>query len=60
MTTQTAASDLKLGDTLALHGGSTRKITGLEVLPHVVRVRVGRSTRWTRSKPDATFPVVTA
>lgn len=58
MITQTAATALKLGDTIELHGGGTRKITGLEVLPHVVRVRVGRSQRWTRSAPAATFPVV--
>jgi hypothetical protein len=57
-TVDTLATDLKLGDVVALRHGGTRKITGLEKLPHVVRVRVGRQTTWSRSKPDALWPVV--
>lgn len=59
-TTLTPATGLKLGDTLALRHGGTRRITGLDVLPHVVRIRTGRSTHWMRANPEALLPVVRA
>jgi hypothetical protein len=56
-TTTTKATDLQLGDMVALRGGGFRKVTGVDITPAVVRVRTGRSQQWMRAKHDATFEV---
>jgi hypothetical protein len=58
MTTKTTkATDLQLGDMVALYGGGFRKVTGIDITPAAVRIRIGRDQQWSRSSHDATFEV---
>lgn len=56
-TRTTKATDLQLGDMIALRGGGFRKVTGIDITPAAVRVRTGRSQQWSRAEFDATFEV---